>query len=75
MKITNEGVVKTVAFDSSHVPDGYERFYPLTFTGYYNSTGSVVTSNANDYLYTEIFSDENILYHYYWIYLFALRFH
>lgn len=58
MKITNEGVVKTVAFDSSHVPDGYERFYPLTFTGYYNASGTVVTSNANDYLYTEIFVDD-----------------
>ena len=58
MKITDGGVVKTVAFDSSHVPDGYERFYPLTFTGYYSSTGSVVTSNANDYLYAEIFVND-----------------
>ena len=58
LKVTNEGIVKTIAFDSNKVPDGYERFYPLTFTGYYNESGSVVTSNANDYLYTQIFVND-----------------
>ena len=58
MKVTDTGTLQTVAFDSDKVPDGYERYYPLTFLGYYGSTGSAVTSNANDYLYTEIFVDD-----------------
>ena len=58
MKVTDTGTLQTVAFDSDKIPDGYERYYPLTFLGYYGSTGSAVTSNANDYLYTEIFVDD-----------------
>ena len=58
LKITNTGEVKTVAFDSTRVPDGYERFYPLTQDGYYNASGAVVAGDGGDYLYTQIFVND-----------------
>jgi len=55
LKITDNGELKTSAFSSQDAIQGYERFYPHCFTGYYNSNGTVVTSNANDYLYATIY--------------------
>lgn len=58
LKVAGDGTVKTIGFDSSKIPEGYERYYPLTFTGYFNQSGTIVTSNATDYLYTEIYVDD-----------------